>query len=141
ALWTDQVPCILTATPAEYRRCLKLRPALVGSVQEIAVRPATIAETVAVLGGVRERYDTHHAVKITDKALLAAAESADRHLPGVLPGKAVVLLDRACARSRNKAVTLPPELATEIRDLDAQIDRLNSQKEEAVAAQDFPTAA
>jgi len=141
ALWTDQVPCIFTATPVEYLRCLKLRPALAGSVQEIAVRPATIAETVAILGGVRKRYETHHAVKIADEALSEAAESADRHLPGVLPGKAVVLLDRACARLRDKAGTLPPELATVVRDLDAQMEQHTLEKEEAVAVQDFPRAA
>jgi ATP-dependent Clp protease ATP-binding subunit ClpC len=140
ALWTDQLQCVFTATPAEYQRCLKVRPALAGTVQEIVLRPTTIGETVAILSGIRERYEIHHKATIADLAITAAAEAADCHLQGVLPGKAVVLLDRACARSRSKAGILAPELAAVIQDLDMQMERLNAEKEEAVAAQDFPRA-
>jgi ATP-dependent Clp protease ATP-binding subunit ClpC len=141
ALWTEQVPCILTATPAEYRRCLRRRPALEGPVQPIVLRPATVGEAAAVLRGVRDRYETHHRVRITDEAVLAAAEAAGG-LPGTLPGTAVVLVDRAAARARIRAGTLlPPDIKAAVRDLDARIEQLNSEKEEAVAGQDFQRAA
>jgi ATP-dependent Clp protease ATP-binding subunit ClpC len=140
ALWTEQVRCIFTATPTEYQRCLQRHPALAGSVQTIAVRPATVEETVAVLRGVRDRYESHHGVGITDEALAAAAQAADG-LPGVLPGKAVQLIDRAAARARIRARAMSPEVATALRDLDVQIEQMNREKEDAVGATDFPRAA
>jgi ATP-dependent Clp protease ATP-binding subunit ClpC len=140
ALWTDQVPCILSATPAEYQRCLRRRPALGGSVQPIVLHAATVQETVAVLHGVRDRYESRHWVTINDEALAAAAAAA-AGLPGVLPGKAVVLMDRAAARARIRAAALPPDVAAAVRELDERIDRLNREKEDLVGALDFERAA
>jgi ATP-dependent Clp protease ATP-binding subunit ClpC len=141
ALWTDQAPCILAATPAEYDQCLRRRPALGGCVQPILVRPATVEQAVAVLRGVRQRYEKHHGVGITDEALTTAAEQADRQLRGALPGKAVVLLDRAASRARIKAGALPPDVGARVRELDEQIGRLNREKEDLVGATEYQQAA
>ena len=140
-LWSDRVPCIFTATPAEYQRCIKLRPALTGSVQEVGIRPATVGETVAVLNGVRDRYTAHHGVGITDEAMAAAAATAERHLPGALPGKAVQLLDRAAARARSRAWQSSAAARAATADLNARIEEFNRQKMVAADAHDFERAA
>jgi ATP-dependent Clp protease ATP-binding subunit ClpC len=141
ALWTDQVPFIFTATPAEYQRCLKVRPAFAGFVQEVDIRPATLGETAAVLNGVCDRYTAHHGVGITDESMAAAAATADRHLPGALPGKAVQLLDRAAARARTRAWQSSAAARAATADLNARMHELNRQKVEAVGAHDFERAA
>src|SRR5262245_25490086 len=140
ALWTEQVPCIFTATRAEYQQCLRRRPALEASVQTIVLRPATVEESLEVLRGVRDRYESHHGVGITDEAIAAAAQAAEQ-LPGVLPGKALVFIDRAAARCRARAGAMSPEIASVLRDFDARIEQLNREKEDLVGATDFQRAA
>ncbi|MBO0698997.1 MAG: hypothetical protein J2P46_11430, partial [Zavarzinella sp.] len=136
AQWTEQVRCIFTATAGEYQRCLQRRPGLAGSVQEIVLRPATPGEAIDVLRGVRDRYQAYHRVRIAEEAISATVELAG-NFPGAFPGKAVTLLDRACARSRSKADALSPEPEARLREIETQIEQLNSEKEAAVAAQDF----
>jgi ATP-dependent Clp protease ATP-binding subunit ClpC len=109
-------------------------------VQPVPVRPATVEETLAVLAGVRERYETFHRVRVDGPALPAIATAADR-LPGALPGKAVQILDRCAARTRLRAWEQTPEADLAVVDLDQQIERLNREKEDAVANQDFEKGA
>lgn len=129
----------MTATPTRYRQCLERYPSLENLIQPVAVRPATVAETVDVLRGVRNQYETHHRLVVTDEAVTAIAESADRQLPGALPGKAVLLLDRSAARARIHLWGLAPDVVA-VRELDDQIKHLNEEKEQVVADQDFPRA-
>jgi len=132
--------CILSATPADYTRCAERWGPLGPAVQPVAVRATTVEETVAVLHAVRGRYEEHHHVKVADGALAAVAQAADR-LPGALPGKAVQLLDRCATRARLNAWTQTPAVDLAITEIDAQIERLNNDKESAVADQDFQRAA
>jgi ATP-dependent Clp protease ATP-binding subunit ClpC len=133
-------PCILAATPTDYARCLERWGALGPTVQPITVRPATVEETLAVLVAVRDRYEVHHTARITDDALNAVAQSADR-LPGALPGKAVALLDRCAARARLSSWAASPRFGPQVAEIEAQIESLNRDKEEAVADQDFERGA
>jgi ATP-dependent Clp protease ATP-binding subunit ClpC len=137
----DRVPCILIASPAEYRRYVTRRGSLDELIQPVRLRPATLEETVAVLAGVRDQYATYHGTQIPDEILKTIAEAADRRLPGALPGKAVHLLDRCAVRTRIQKVALSHDEAAVVRDTDEQITRLNQDKDEAVAEQDFPRAA
>jgi len=136
-----ETPIILIATPAEYRQCLARWPALGPCIQPIVLRPPGVEETVAILRAICSRYEKHHDVRFADTSLTDIAESADRQLPGALPGKAVRLLDRAAARARMKAWQLAPDVDLAVHEVEQQIERLNRQKEEAVAAQDFSRAA
>src|SRR5205814_3203028 len=95
-------------------------------------------ETVEILRGLRDRYESHHRVQITDAALSSAVELSDRYITGrCLPDKAIDVIDEAGARIRLKAMTRPPDL----KDIDEQIEKLNQEKESAVAEQDFEKAA
>jgi ATP-dependent Clp protease ATP-binding subunit ClpC len=131
---------ILSATRADYARCTERWGPLGPAVQAVAVRPATVEETVAVLHAVRGRYEEHHHIKVADGALAAVAQAADR-LPGALPGKAVQLLDRCATRARLNAWAETPDVDLAIVEIDAQVQRLNDDKESAVAEQDFQRAA
>jgi ATP-dependent Clp protease ATP-binding subunit ClpC len=110
------------------------------AVQPVHMRPATVEETLAVLAGVRERYEGFHHVRVDGPALPAIAEAAGR-LPGVLPGTAVRLLDRCAARARLRDWESTPQADLAVVEMDEQINQLNSGKEQAVADQDFPRAA
>src|SRR5205823_8995852 len=97
-----------------------------------------MAETVEILKGLRDRYEAHHRVQITDDALKSAVELSERYISGrCLPDKAIDVIDEAGARIRLKAMTRPPDL----KDIDEQIEKLNQEKESAVAEQDFEKAA
>jgi ATP-dependent Clp protease ATP-binding subunit ClpC len=137
----DRVPCILIASPSEYRRYVSRRGSLDELIQPVRLPPASLEETVAVLAGVRDQYATYHGTQIPDEILKTIAEAADRRLPGALPGKAVHLLDRCAVRTRIQKVALSHDEAAVVRNTDEQITRLNQEKDEAVAEQDFPCAA
>src|SRR5204863_867971 len=93
---------------------------------------------VEILKGLRDRYEAHHRVQITNEALLAAVELSDRYISGrCLPDKAIDVIDESGARVRLKAMTRPPDL----KELDAQIEKFNQDKETAVAEQNFEKAA
>jgi ATP-dependent Clp protease ATP-binding subunit ClpC len=141
ALRSDEVPCILTATPTGYQRCLERHPSLEFLIQPVTLRPLTVEETVTVVHGVCERYERHHRVRVSDEAASALVEAADRQLPGALPGKAMRVLDRAAARARAKAWQSSGEAGAATGPLDALIQELNRQKEDAVGARDFDRAA
>ncbi len=138
ALARGEVQCIGATTLDEYRKYIEKDGALERRFQTIIVEPPNKVEALEILRGLRDRYEAHHRVQITDEALEASIELSDRYIPGrCLPDKAIDVVDEAGARVRLKAMTRPPDL----KELDDQIERLNQDKEEAVANQDFERAA
>ncbi len=138
ALARGEVQCIGATTLDEYRKYIEKDGALERRFQTIIVEPPSKTEALEILRGLRDRYEAHHRVQITDEALEAAVELSDRYITGrCLPDKAIDVIDEAGARVRLKAMTRPPDL----KELDEQIERLNQDKEEAVANQDFERAA
>jgi ATP-dependent Clp protease ATP-binding subunit ClpC len=138
ALARGEVQCIGATTLDEYRKYIEKDGALERRFQTIVVEPPSRAEALEILRGLRDRYEAHHRVQITDEALEAAVELSDRYITGrCLPDKAIDVVDESGARVRLKAMTRPPDL----KELDEQIERLNQDKEEAVANQDFERAA
>ena len=138
ALARGEIQCIGATTLDEYRKYIEKDSALARRFQEIIVEPTTKEETVAILRGLRERYEEHHRVQITDDAIRAAVELSERYITArCLPDKAIDVIDEAGARVRLRAMTRPPDL----KEIDEQVERLNREKEEAVAKQDFEKAA
>ncbi len=138
ALARGEIQCIGATTLDEYRKYIEKDAALARRFQEIVVNPPSSTEAVEILKGLRDRYEAHHRVQITDAALLSAVELSDRYITGrCLPDKAIDVIDEAGARIRLRAMTRPPDL----KDIDEQIEKLNHEKEAAVAEQDFEKAA
>ncbi len=138
ALARGEIQCIGATTLDEYRKYIEKDGALERRFQQIIVNPPSKSEAVEILRGLRDRYEAHHRVQITDDALLAAVDQSDRYISGrCLPDKAIDVIDEAGARVRLKAMTRPPDL----KELDTQIEQLNLEKEAAVAEQDFEKAA
>jgi ATP-dependent Clp protease ATP-binding subunit ClpC len=137
ALARGELQCIGATTLNEYRKHIEKDSALERRFQPVLVGEPTVEETVEILKGLRDRYEAHHKVEITDEALAAAAKLGDRYITDrFLPDKAVDLIDEAASRVRLQA-TLPPQ---EVRDIDTQLRRAISEKEEAVRKQDFDKA-
>jgi ATP-dependent Clp protease ATP-binding subunit ClpC len=138
ALARGEIQCIGATTLDEYRKYIEKDSALDRRFQVVMVEPSTKAETVEILKGLRDRYEQHHRVQITDDALTASVELSSRYITGrCLPDKAIDVIDEAGARVRLKAMTRPPDL----KEIDAEVESLNKDKEEAVANQDFERAA
>jgi ATP-dependent Clp protease ATP-binding subunit ClpC len=138
ALARGEIQCIGATTLDEYRKYIEKDAALARRFQAIIVNPPSMAETVEILKGLRDRYEAHHRVQITDAALKSAVELSERYISGhCLPDKAIDVIDEAGARVRLKAMTRPPDL----KELDEQIEKLNQEKEAAVMEQDFEKAA
>jgi len=138
ALARGEIQCIGATTLDEYRKYIEKDNALARRFQEIIVDPTSADETVAILKGLRPRYEEHHRVQFTDDALAAAVELSERYVTSrCLPDKAIDVMDEAGARIRLRSMTRPPDL----KEIDEDVERLNREKEEAVAAQDFEKAA
>ena len=138
ALSRGEIQCIGATTLDEYRKYIEKDNALARRFQEITVEPTSTDETIAILKGLRERYEEHHRVKITDEAITAAVEMSERYITArCLPDKAIDVIDEAGARIRLRSMSKPPDL----KDIDEQVEKLNKEKEEAVANQDFEKAA
>ncbi len=138
ALARGEIQCIGATTLDEYRKYIEKDSALARRFQEIIVEPTGKEETVEILKGLREKYEEHHRVQITDDALIAAVEYSERYITArCLPDKAIDVIDEAGARVRLRAMTRPPDL----KEIDDEVERLNKEKEEAVANQDFEKAA
>src|ERR1043166_8787268 len=138
ALARGEIQCIGATTLDEYRKYIEKDSALDRRFQLVMVEPSTKAETVEILKGLRDRYETHHRVQITDDALTSAVELSSRYITArCLPDKAIDVIDEAGARVRLKAMTRPPDL----KEIDDEVEHLNKEKEEAVANQDFEKAA
>jgi ATP-dependent Clp protease ATP-binding subunit ClpC len=127
-----------TATRDEYSAYIESDAALARSLQPIPVDAPSVADAVEMLKGVRDRYEAHHRVSITDSALVAAATAGDEYVADrVLPGSAVALIDEASALVRVRWAAGPPDLP----ELDEEIAVLRRNKEAAIDAQDFGKAA
>lgn len=138
ALARGEIQCIGATTLDEYRKYIEKDSALDRRFQLVMVEPSTKPETVEILKGLRDRYESHHRVQITDDALSAAVELSSRYITArCLPDKAIDVIDEAGARVRLKAMTRPPDL----KEIDEEVEHLNKEKEEAVANQDFEKAA
>lgn len=138
ALSRGEIQCIGATTLDEYRKYIEKDNALARRFQEVIVEPTGDKETVEILKGLRERYEKHHNVQITDDAVEAAVELSARYITGrCLPDKAIDVIDEAGARVRLRTMTRPPDL----KDIDEEISQLNKDKEDAVANQDFEKAA
>ena len=138
ALSRGEIQCIGATTLDEYRKYIEKDGALERRFQTIMVEPPSKEETVQILRGLRDRYEAHHRVQITDKAIEAAVELSSRYITGrYLPDKAIDVIDESGARVRLKSMTRPPDL----RHLEEEVKKLTSDKDEAVAVQDFERAA
>src|SRR3989441_2589199 len=138
ALARGELQTIGATTLDEYRKYLERDSALERRFQQIRVDQPTIEETEQILKGLRDRYEQHHRVDISDEALEAAAELADRYISDrFLPDKAIDLIDEAASRMRIKSMTSPPVY----RDLEEDIESTRRQKEAAIEAQEFEKAA
>jgi len=138
ALARGEIQCIGATTLDEYRKYIEKDSALARRFQEIIVDPTTKEQTVEILKGLRPKYEEHHRVQITDDAVASAVELAERYITArCLPDKAIDVIDEAGARVRLRQMTRPPDL----KEIDDEVERLNKEKEEAVANQDFEKAA
>src|SRR6476661_4335057 len=133
-----ELQTIGATTLDEYRKHLEKDAALERRFQPIQVGEPTLQHTIEILKGLRDRYEAHHRISITDSALVAAATLADRYISDrFLPDKAIDLIDEAGARMRIKRMTAPPDL----REFDDRIAGIRREKESAIDAQDFEKAA
>lgn len=133
-----ELQTIGATTTDEYRKYIEKDAALERRFQPIQVAEPSIAETIEILKGLRARYENHHHVTITDGALQSAAELSSRYIQDRnLPDKAIDLIDEAGARLRIKRLTAPPEL----KELDARVDRIAKEKDQAIKDQEFEKAA
>jgi len=138
ALARGELQCVGASTLNEYRKYIEKDGALERRFQTVIVDPPTIDETVAILKGLRQRYEDHHRVTIPDGTLDAAARLSERYITDrFLPDKAIDVIDEAAARARLAAQVPPADVA----ELKAKLDGINRDKEEAVRDQNFERAA
>lgn len=138
ALARGELQCIGATTIDEYRKHVEKDAALERRFQPITVEEPSVEDTVLILKGLRDRYEAHHRVEITDAAIEAAARLSDRYVTDrFLPDKAIDLIDEAASRVRLRAFMPPPNL----KELEEKVDQLRKEKEAAVQSQEFEKAA
>jgi len=138
ALARGELQCIGATTLNEYRKYIEKDGALERRFQMIMVDEPSVDETVQIIKGLRDRYEAHHRVRITDDAVEAAAQLSHRYISGrFLPDKAIDLIDEAGSRTRLRITTMPPE----IRILEKDLEKIKQEKEEAIKTQEFERAA
>jgi ATP-dependent Clp protease ATP-binding subunit ClpC len=138
ALSRGELQCIGATTLDEYRKYIEKDGALERRFQQIMVEPPNRDDTIEILKGLRDRYEAHHRVRITDAALAEAVDTSSRYIPGrVHPDKAIDVIDESGARVRLKSMTKPPNLAQ----LEHEIDDALREKDEAVKNADYERAA
>lgn len=138
ALARGEIQCVGATTFDEYRKYIEKDAALARRFQSIPVDPPNAEQTIEILKGVRDKYEEHHRVKITDEAIRTAVELSGRYITGrVQPDKSIDVLDEAGARVRIKSMSKPPNLA----DIEAEIEKLTISKDEAVKGADYEKAA
>jgi ATP-dependent Clp protease ATP-binding subunit ClpC len=138
ALARGELQTIGATTLDEYRKYLERDSALERRFQQIRVEEPTIEQTVEILKGLRDRYEQHHKVQITDEALQAAADLAYRYISDrFLPDKAIDLIDEAASRMRIKSMTSPPAN----REFEEELETVRREKEQAIEDQEFEKAA
>ncbi len=137
ALARGELQCIGATTLDEYRKHIERDAALERRFQPVMVGEPTVDETVEILRGLRERYEAHHRLQISDDALIAAAKLADRYISDrFLPDKAIDLMDEAASRVRLRTSSLPPQA----KELEKELRNLTKEKETAIRAQEFEKA-
>jgi ATP-dependent Clp protease ATP-binding subunit ClpC len=136
SLRSGEIQVLAATTPGRWARMLKREPELEQIFRPVVVPPLSPRDCVELLRAMHDRYEAHHHVLIRDEALDAAVSLADRHIMGCLPEKALDIIDEACARAQLRTPSRRPDRA----DMEAQIEKLNQEKEAAVAEQDFDKA-
>lgn len=138
ALSRGEIQCVGATTIDEYRKYIEKDAALERRFQPIQVDEPTVEETIQILNGLRDRYEAHHRVTITDEAIQAASELSSRYISDrFLPDKAIDLIDEAGSRVRLQSYTMPPNL----RELEEQLEQVRNEKDSAVLSQEFEKAA
>ncbi len=138
ALARGEIQVVGATTFDEYRKHIEKDAALERRFQPVTVGEPTVEETVEILKGLRDRYEAHHKVKITDAALRAAVELSDRYISDrFLPDKAIDLMDEAASKVRLSLYTAPPDL----KEMEEKVDQLRKEKEQAITHQNFEKAA
>ena len=138
ALARGEIQVIGATTTDEYRKHIEKDAALERRFQSVMVGEPSEEETVEILKGLRDRYEAHHKVKISDEAIESAVKLSKRYINDrYLPDKAIDLIDEAASKARISVLVLPPEL----KELENKIKQLNREKEEAIRSQDFERAA
>jgi ATP-dependent Clp protease ATP-binding subunit ClpC len=138
ALARGEIQCVGATTIDEYRKHIEKDAALERRFQPITVGEPSKEEAVLILKGLRDKYEAHHRVKITDDAILAAVNLSDRYITDrFLPDKAIDLIDEAGAKVRIENLVAPPDLKI----IEKELDMVTKQKEDAIKVQDFEKAA
>jgi ATP-dependent Clp protease ATP-binding subunit ClpC len=138
ALARGELRCIGATTLDEYRKHVEPDAGLERRFQPVVVGEPSVAETIEILKGLRDRYEAHHKIKIEDSALVAAATLSDRYIADrFLPDKAIDLVDEASAKVKIDLYNVPPDL----RDLEKRLDQLRKDEDEAGYARDYERAA
>ncbi|MGD9401402.1 MAG: ATP-dependent Clp protease ATP-binding subunit [bacterium] len=138
ALARGELQCIGATTMDEYRKYIEKDGALERRFQPIMVSPPSVEETIEIIKGLRDKYEAHHRVRITDEAIVSAASLADRYIKDrYLPDKAIDVIDEAGARARLSVSSVPPD----VRELEAKLANLVAEKESYIRKQDFENAA
>ncbi|GKV66358.1 MULTISPECIES: ATP-dependent Clp protease ATP-binding subunit [Sporosarcina] len=138
SLARGELQCIGATTLDEYRKYIEKDAALERRFQPIQVDEPSVEETVLIIRGLRDRYEAHHRVKITDEAVEAAAKMSDRYISDrFLPDKAIDLIDEAGSKVRLRSYTTPPNL----KELEVKLEAIRSEKNAAVQSQEFEKAA
>jgi ATP-dependent Clp protease ATP-binding subunit ClpC len=137
ALARGELHVVGATTIDEYRKNIEKDAALERRFQPVLVGEPTVDDTIDILGGLKDRYEAHHRVKISEEAIIASAELSDRYITDrFLPDKAIDLMDQAAARVRLRSKTKPQDT----RELEDQIRHLAREKDQAVAREDFEKA-
>jgi len=138
ALARGEIQCIGATTLNEYRKHIEKDAALERRFQPVMVGEPSKEEAVEILKGLRDRYEAHHKVRITDEAISAAVQLSDRYITDrYLPDKAIDLIDEAASRVRIKSFITPPDM----KEMEEKCAELKKEKDEAIAHQDFERAA
>jgi len=138
SLARGELQCIGATTMDEYRKHIEKDAALARRFQTILVDPPTVGQTIEIIKGLRDRYEAHHRVKFSEDAVVAAARLSNQYITDRhLPDKAVDVIDEAGSRARLQVTTRPPDL----KEIEAEIDRVTVEKESAIRQQEYERAA
>ncbi|UCD58035.1 MAG: ATP-dependent Clp protease ATP-binding subunit [Candidatus Hydrogenedentota bacterium] len=138
ALARGELQCIGATTLDEFRKYIEKDAALARRFQSIMVEAPSVEDTIEIIRGLRDKYEAHHRVKISDEAIIAASRLSNQYITDrYLPDKAIDVIDEACSRARLKSTTRPPNL----KEVEVQIERVTKEKEEAIESQEFEKAA
>ncbi len=138
ALSRGELQCVGATTLNEYRKYIEKDAALERRFQSVKVEAPTVEEAILILNGLKSKYEDHHKVEFTPKAIEASVKLSDRYLTGrFLPDKAIDLMDEAGSRARIGAMTRPPD----VKNLEVEIEDIKTRKERSIKEQDFEGAA